>query len=111
MLAMWLQAPAVQAVQASRLIAIATVLIPVVYIILQLLKKALPSISGVWAVIVNFLITAIAYVIALPHEQWFTMNTLLALATTVAGAAGVHGTINALGAQQQDKPPTPNGVK
>lgn len=76
--------------------AVATILIPVVYIVVQLLKKALPQISGVTAIIVNFVISALGYVVALPQDQWFTMTTLLALATTVAGAAGVHGTVSAL---------------
>ena len=97
MLAMWLQG--VVPATASKLITVAAVLIPVVYIILQLLKKALPQISGVGAIVVNFVISAVGYVIALPQDQWFTMTTLLALATTVAGAAGVHGTVSSLSAK------------
>lgn len=82
----------------TRLIAVATIAIPVVYIILQTVKKAIPSLTGVWAIIVNLVLTSITYVIGLPQEQWFTMNTLLALAASAAGAAGIHGTVKSLSA-------------
>ncbi len=66
------------------------------YIALQLIRQAMPTIAGVWAILLNFGLSSVAYVIALPHEQWFTLATLLALASTVAGAAGIHGTVKSL---------------
>lgn len=80
----------------SRLIAVATILIPVAYIGVLLVKQAFPSISGGWAVLFNFVVSALGFVIALPQAQWFTMTTLMALAVTVAGAAGIHGTVKSL---------------
>jgi len=110
--AIWLQtaapAPATGTSTIS-LVGVATILIPVVYIILQIVKQAWTSLSGVSAIVVNFLITAIAYVIALPKEQWFTLTTLLALATTVAGAAGIHGTVKSL--VKGPPPPSPEVEK
>lgn len=109
-LVMWLQtvtpAPATGTSSIS-LIGVATLLIPVIYIVLQIIKQAWTSLSGVTAIVVNFALTAIAYVIALPQDQWFTMSTLLALATTVAGAAGIHGTVKGLLKGSEPTPSTP----
>ena len=100
LLASFLQEVVVPVVGQTTLIKVATLLAPVVFIAVLLLKQAMPGISGIWAVVLNFVTTSLAYMLALPEAQWFTLSTLLALAATVAAAAGIHGTINSLKAPE-----------
>ena len=81
-----------------------------VYGVLQGLKKipALwPYITGWKAIALNGLLTAAALLATIPAEQLYTTNTLLALVTTMAGSAGIHGTVTAM-----NKPAAPaNALK
>ncbi|MGH3429720.1 MAG: hypothetical protein ACRDQZ_19485 [Mycobacteriales bacterium] len=80
----------------SRLLSVAAISFPVVYIVLQLIKKWLPQVGGIGAILLNFALSAGAYMIGLPQDQWFTMATLIALATSVSAAAGIHGTVSSM---------------
>ncbi len=67
-----------------------------VYPILQLLKKVFPQISGVWAIVFNVALAIFGYLVTVQPAQLFSVDTLLALLSTVAAAAGIHGTIKSL---------------
>ena len=96
LLATFLQEVVVPVVGQTTLIKVATLLAPVVFMAVLLLRQAMPGIGGIWAVVLNFTTTSLAYVLALPRAEWFTTSTLLALAATMAAAAGIQGTIKSL---------------
>ena len=70
-----------------------------VYGILQTAKK-IPAftkyLTGWVAVAVNVALSAGGLVLAIPADQLYTTNTLLALISTALGAAGIHGTVSAM---------------
>lgn len=67
-----------------------------VYAVLQVLKKFIPALGGVWAVVLNVAFAAIGFIASTPAEQLFTFQTLLALLAAAAAAAGIHGTVSKL---------------
>jgi hypothetical protein len=70
-----------------------------VYGLIQGLKQipALkPWITGWKAVLLNGLLTAGGLLVTIPADQLYTLNTLLSLVATMAGSAGIHGTVTAL---------------
>jgi hypothetical protein len=72
--------------------------VAVVYPLVQMLKKAPPLaryIKGWVAIALNIALSAGGLLIAIPADQLYTTNTLIALFQVVLGAAGVHGTVNA----------------
>ena len=70
-----------------------------VYGIIQAAKK-IPAftkyLTGWVAIAVNVLLSAGGLLIAIPADQLYTANTLLALISTALGAAGIHGTVSAM---------------
>lgn len=72
------------------------IIAPVVYAILQGLKKLLPAITGYWAIGLNVAFSIVGFVIMVPVDQLFTINTLLGLIGAIAASAGIHGTTTAM---------------
>jgi hypothetical protein len=75
--------------------------ITTVYAVMQGLKKipVFTSFLNGWkAVVFNIVFTAAGLLATVPADQIYTVNTLLLLLVTGAGAAGVHGTVKSLSA-------------
>jgi hypothetical protein len=70
-----------------------------VYGVLQAVKK-IPGINptGWVAVLFNLLLTACGLLVVIPADQLYTTGTLIALLTSAASAAGIHGTVKSLSA-------------
>ena len=83
---------ALNATTAAKVIAIAVVVYPV----RQALKKALPNLSGWYAVGVNVFLSLLGVIVAVPADQFFTVDTLAMLITAATAAAGIHGTVKNL---------------
>jgi len=77
--------------------------IALVYPIIQGLKK-IPAftadLTGWWAILLNVLLSAGGLIITIPADQLYTLNTAMLLVTTIAGAAGIHGTVSAMSPPQ-----------
>jgi hypothetical protein len=69
-----------------------------VFSILQIVKKFVPGLGGVWAIAFNVALALIGFVITVPADQLFTLNTLVGLITAIAAAAGIHGTVKSMSA-------------
>ncbi len=83
---------------AARVLAVSVV----VYGLLQAAKK-IPGVqlSGYWAISFNVLLSALGVVVVQPADQLYTMSTLYLVAQAIGAAAGIHGTVKALGNQDQ----------
>lgn len=77
---------------AGKIVAIAAA----VYAVLQVLKKFLPAIGGIWAIALNVLFASIGFLATTPADQLFTFPTLLSLLAAIGAAAGIHGTASKL---------------
>ena len=74
-------------------------IIALVYPLIQGLKRIpalTPYLTGWVAIMLNVALSACGLLIAIPANQLYTTNTLLALITACLGAAGVHGTVSAM---------------
>ena len=74
-----------------------------VYPLIQLLKRIpmlTPYLTGWVAIALNGALSACGILIAVPADQLYTANTLLALITAILGAAGIHGTVSAMSPPQ-----------
>jgi len=80
---------ALNAATATKVIAIAAVIYPV----LELVKKLIPQVSGWYSVGLNVFLSTAGIIIAVPADQLFTLNTLIMLITASTAAAGIHGTV------------------
>lgn len=84
--------------------------VALVYPLVQALKKApllAPYIKGWVAIALNVVLSAGGLLIAVPADQLYSTNTLIALVQVVLGAAGIHGTVSALTAAPPPDPPAP----
>ena len=84
---------------AAKVLAIAAL----VYAVIQGVKQIpalTPYLTGWVAIGVNVALTATGLLIAIPADQLYTMNTLMALVTACLTAAGVHGTVSAMSPPQ-----------
>ena len=87
-------------------------IVALVYPIIQGLNK-IPALTkylmGWVAVALNVALSACGLLIAIPADQLYTSNTLLALVTACLSAAGVHGTVSAMSTPQMlvTTPPSP----
>jgi hypothetical protein len=57
--------------------------------IVQGIKKLI-NLSGVGAMVLNGIASVVALIAVTPADQLFTIQTLIALITTILGAAGIH---------------------
>jgi hypothetical protein len=64
-----------------------------VYAILQAVKQVLP-VTGILAVILNVVLSAIGVAVGINPSQLFSLPTLTAIVISAIGAAGAHGTIS-----------------
>ena len=80
---------ALNAATATKVIAIAAVIYPV----LELVKKLIPQVSGWYSVGLNVFLSTVGIIMAVPADQLFTLNTLIMLVTASTAAAGIHGTV------------------
>ena len=76
------------------------VIAAVVYPLLQLVKKLIPSLTGWWSFILNIALSTVGIIIATPTDQILTITTLLALIAAIGTSAGVHGTVQNLGGKK-----------
>src|SRR3954468_16413947 len=90
--AMTLALAALDGTMAAKVIAIAVIIYP----ILQGVKKAIPSLSGWYAVALNVVLALGGVIVAVPANQLFSVGTLLMFITAATAAAGIHGTIKSL---------------
>lgn len=67
-----------------------------VYAVLQVGKKIFPSLGGVWALVLNFALSGLGFLVSVPSDQLFSLTTLVGLITAVAASAGIHGTVKSL---------------
>ena len=67
-----------------------------VYAVLQVLKKIFPSLSGPWALALNIALSVGGVLVAVPPDQLLSVETLVTVLTSVAAAAGIHGTVKNL---------------
>jgi hypothetical protein len=77
----------------------------IVYVVLQAIKAKYPAIGGTWAIVLNGLLT-FAGLLSVAHPgdistAAFWSNLLL----TIAGSAGLHGTVRSLTQGSQDPAP------
>lgn len=87
-------------------------IVALVYPIIQGLKRIpalTPYLTGWLAIALNVALSACGILIAVPADQLYTTNTILALVTAILGAAGVHGTVSAMSQPQMlvTTPPNP----
>ena len=67
-----------------------------VYATLQIIKQApvvQPWLKGWIAVVFNIVFSIIGAYIAVPADQFYSLQTWLAILTAALGAAGIHGTV------------------
>jgi len=67
-----------------------------VYLLLQGIKKAFPSLMGKWAVVLNIALSIVGAVVIIPPDHLFSVQTLTMLLLAgiqAAGSAGIHGTV------------------
>mgnify|MGYP006951277386 CR=1 FL=1 len=70
--------------------------IGVVYGLLQIVKKNVPSLTGKWAVVLNYAMSLIGAALIIPPNSFFSVGTLQVLLLAVIqanGSAGIHGTV------------------
>jgi hypothetical protein len=94
---------------AAKVLAIAAL----VYAVIQGVKQIpalTPYLTGWVAIGVNVALTATGLLIAIPADQLYTMNTLMALVTACLTAAGVHGTVSAMSPPQMLVTTPPSAV-
>ena len=75
-----------------------------VYAILQVVKKIFPSLTGWYALALNFALSALGFLVTIPTDQLLSINTLVGLLTAVAASAGIHGTVKNLGPSSSPAP-------
>lgn len=66
-----------------------------VYALLQAVKKFVP-VKGYLAVALNVVFSVLGVVTVVQPQDLFSLNTLVAVLTAAAGAAGIHGTVSKL---------------
>lgn len=78
-----------------------------VYAILQA-AKASPwlgkYITGWWALILNGLLTVLAFIATVPAAQLYTWGTVEAIVLTILGGAGIHGSVQNLVVKSKTPP-------
>jgi hypothetical protein len=70
-----------------------------VYAVLQVAKKIFPSLSGWWALGLNFALSVLGVLVTVTPDNLFSVDTLMAVLTAIAASAGIHGTVKNLSAQ------------